>query len=132
MVRESALSIVALALLGCGTAVGQEAPTVGQSSSGNQEGEVRRARVTIDGDSLFSVRGMTAYPAERRAREIAAKIHTVAANRSVEANSLTLEQHDTSTWIMGGGQRIMAVLDEDAVLEETSRDRLAEVYRARN
>jgi small-conductance mechanosensitive channel len=32
---------------------------------------------------------------------------------------------------MGGGQRIMAVLDEDAALEETSRERLAEVYRAR-
>ena len=33
--------------------------------------------------------------------------------------------------ILGGGQRIMIVLDEDAVLEETTRSRLATVYRAR-
>jgi small-conductance mechanosensitive channel len=44
---------------------------------------------------------------------------------------LTVEDHPPGSWIMAGGHRIMSVFDEDAAIEETSRDRLAEVYRAR-
>jgi len=93
--------------------------------------DVRQSPVVFDGETLFSIRGVTAYPAERRAREIAGRIGTVAANRNIAAGSLTLEEHPRLTAIVAAGLRIMAVTEEDGTLEETSRERLAELYRHR-
>src|SRR5262249_8878908 len=44
---------------------------------------------------------------------------------------LTLEDHPGATWILAGGQRIMAVLDEDAAIEEIAREPLAELDKIR-
>src|SRR4051794_17472662 len=126
---RSGLILVVLALSLAGTALGQT--TKADDPVLESSGEVRQSRVVIDGETLFSVRGVTAYPAERRAREIAARIRTLAGNPSVSAESVTVEEHPTGVWIVAGGQRIMVVVDEDAALEETTRGRLAEVYRAR-
>jgi small-conductance mechanosensitive channel len=112
-----------------GTALGQT-PKADDAVT-DSSGEVRQSRVMIDGEALFSVRGVTAYPAERRAREIAARIRSLAANRNFAPESLTVEDHPPGSWIVAGGHRLMTVFDEDAAIEETSRDRLAEVYRAR-
>jgi small-conductance mechanosensitive channel len=123
------LRFISLAFALSAVAAGQEAP--GTDAPGLQEDAVRQARVVIDGETLFSVRGVTAYPAERRAREIAARITALAANRDISPESLTIEDHPPGVWIKGAGQRILTVFDEDAALEETTRHRLAEVYRAR-
>ena len=109
--------------------LGQETPKAAGSSG--EELEVRQSRVVIDGETLFSVRGVTAYPAERRAGEIAQRIKTVAGNPSVSPESVTVEEHPNGSWLVAGGQRLMVVFDEDAALEETTRGRLAEVYRSR-
>src|SRR5688572_4231878 len=84
------------------------------------EGEVQQAPVIVDGETLFSVRGLAAYPADRRAREIAGRIRALAANPSVGSSSITTEKHPPGAWITANGQRIMTVLDEDASLEETT------------
>src|SRR3982751_5389938 len=65
----------------------------GTAASGDAEGEMRQSAVVIDGETLFSVHGVTAYPADRRAGDIAARIRALAANADIHAGSLTVEEH---------------------------------------
>jgi small-conductance mechanosensitive channel len=123
---------LAAALSGGTTLLGQQGKLDDVvSSAPAQTNDVRLASVVVDGETLFSVRGVTARPADRRAREIADRIRALAANPSVRPDLLTLEDHPGATWIMANGQRIMALLDEDAAIEETARHPLAELYRVR-
>jgi small-conductance mechanosensitive channel len=117
--------MLSLALSGSIPARAQDA------SSRDAEGNPRLALVVIDGRTLFAVRGVTAHPAERRAAEIADRIRAVAANRGIAVQSLTLERETAATWILAGGTRIMGVLEEDAAIEQTARDSLAQVCRIR-
>jgi small-conductance mechanosensitive channel len=87
--------------------------------------------VVIEGETLFSVRGVAAYPAERRADEIAKRIRTLAANRQFSTKSLVAKDQPPNTMIVADGQRVMFVFDEDAVLEQIARQPLAELYRIR-
>src|SRR4051794_545821 len=96
--------IVALIVASGATLLGQETPKT--AGSAGEEIEVRQSRVVIDGETLFSVRGVTAYPAERRAREISERIRAIAGNPSVSAESLTVEEQPAGMAILGGGQRI--------------------------
>ena len=54
-------------------------------------GSVDTATVTIDGIDLFPVRGVTAYPAERRARDIEARIESIANNKNIPSNQHCLQ-----------------------------------------
>jgi small-conductance mechanosensitive channel len=117
-------------------AVGWTAPVFGQEPTGQPgerepAGAVVQAPVVIDGDVLFSVRGITAYPAERRAAEIEAKIRTLARDPRIDASSLTLDDQPDGTWILANGQRVLRVHDEDASLEAVDRRTLADAHRAR-
>jgi small-conductance mechanosensitive channel len=89
---------------------------------------VQRAPVAIDGERLFVVRGVTSYPAERRAREIADRIRTIADDSEIASPSFSLDEQPTLTWVLISGHRLMAVFDEDAALEGVSRPILAELY----
>ncbi len=124
--------IVLLTLAGIAPTLAQDAKKAGDGG-GRQDvdSDVRVASVVIDGETLFSVRGVTALPADRRAREIAGRIRALAANQSFDPKSITLEEHPGATWILAGGRRIMAVLDEDAAIEQTGRGPLSDLFRAR-
>src|SRR5262245_11089723 len=93
--------------------------------------DARRAPVVIDGETLFSVRGVTSQPAEVRARQIADRIRAAAANPKVSAQTMTLEERPGGILILAEGQRVMIVLDEDAAMEEVARVVLAEAHRGR-
>jgi small-conductance mechanosensitive channel len=130
------LSVLALALGGGIPVFGQESPNAVAASrdaaaADEDNNDLPQADVVIDGKTLFSVRGVRALPAERRAEEIENRIETVAGNSKIGANSLTLEDHPEGTWIMADGQRILAVLNEDASIEGISPRPLAEIYRGR-
>jgi small-conductance mechanosensitive channel len=128
--RLCILSIAATLVLGGSAPLfGQDSSDAGSKSVSNAE--VRLAEVVVDGETLFSVRGVTAHPAEVRASQIEERIRTLAANPKVNAESLRVEEHPGASWIMADGQRIMAVLDEDAAVEEIARGPLAELHRAR-
>src|SRR3974390_1903072 len=101
------------------------------ADDGTGEDYVRLAPVLIDGEVLFSVRGISAHPAERRAAEIANRIRKFAADPRVAINSLTLEARPGGTWILCGGQRVMVVLDEDAAVDQIGRETLAHSYSIR-
>ena len=89
------------------------------------------APVVVDGDTLFMVRGVSAFPAERRAIEIAGRIRDFAADRSLPVDSLKVEDAALGTKVVAAGRTLFAVVDADAGLEGVSRQVLAEVYRQR-
>ena len=130
-IPTSLLSLVtALVLFVSASGFAQES---GQALGANKDrdGDVQMADVVIDGETLFSVRGVKAHPAQRRAQQIADRIRELAANSKIGAESPRLEEHPGATWIVADSLRIMAVLDEDAAIEEVSRAPLAELYSIR-
>ena len=74
----------------------------------------------------FSVTGVQAYPAEKRAQAIADRIRAVAANRTVAPESLGLKDESFGTRIMAGAQTIMVVFDADPAYAGVSREYLAQ------
>ena len=81
--------------------VGATAPAPAQqpASSAAVTGETL-APVVIDGESLFFVRGISAYPAETRARQIADRIRALAADRNVSTDSLRREDVQDVSFIL--------------------------------
>jgi small-conductance mechanosensitive channel len=93
--------------------------------------ELPTAPVIVDGVTLFRVRGISSYPAERRAAEIAKRITEVAADRAIPVDSLKVQDTPTATLVVASGRRLFGVLDADAELEGLSRQILAQAYQAR-
>ena len=89
------------------------------------------APVMLDGATIFRVRGISSYPAERRAAEIAGRIEALASDRAFPVESVTVKDTTVATFIVGGGRRLFAVLDADAAVEGLTRQVLAEAYRTR-
>ena len=122
--------LAALMFGACALGFSQESgPATGTEK--DVDNDVQLAAVVIDGETLFSVRGVTAHPADRRAEQIEDRIRAVAADSKLNSNSLRTEDHPGATWIMAGRQRLLAVLDEDAAVEDISRGPLAELYKNR-
>ena len=92
---------------------------------------VNSAPVIIDGQQLFTIRGVTAYPAERRAAAVRDTIITLAQDESFDPVGLSVLEQDDRSEIVAGGQAIIRIYDVDAELENIPRPLLAEVYRGR-
>jgi len=91
--------------------------------------DVARAAVTLDGEALFRVRGVTAYPAERRALTISGRIEAIAADRSVSPYTLRVVEATDRSNLLAGDRLVMSVVDADAKFEGVSRQQLAELIR---
>jgi small-conductance mechanosensitive channel len=89
------------------------------------------APVIIDGEELFRVRGVRAYPAEKRAVQIQQRIRAMAENPALTAAALTLTEVPEGTRIAAGDQFILTVFDADARLEQADRQPLARIYAKR-
>ncbi len=92
---------------------------------------VESAPVVLDGNQLFEVVGIKAYPADKRARIVTERIVTVARDRSISPDSMITVESDIATTIEIGGKSIMSVTDADAALSGLERDIVARVYLAR-
>ena len=121
--RGLLLSSLVIAALG-GARVHAQAPAPADA-------EAATAPVTLDGRVLFRLRGVTAFPAEQRAGQIAERIRIVAADRSVSSASIRIEERPGMHRILAGDRPIMAVLDADAALEDVARSELALAYEQR-
>ena len=84
--------------------------------------------VVIDGQSLFSVRGIRGYSASKRAEAVAARIVAIARNDSFAANTIRLEARPLGPTIMAGDLALLTVLEADARVEGIERGVLAQVY----
>lgn len=89
------------------------------------------APVVVDGETLFRVRGVAAYPADRRAADIADRIVELASDRSTPVGSLSIRETTMASSVMAAGRPVLHVIDADASLEGVSRQVLAEAYRGR-
>lgn len=88
------------------------------------------APVVIDGRTLFRVRGITAFPAERRADLISGRIRALAAS-SIPPKTIEVVESKEASNIVAADRLVMGVFDADAQLENVARPVLAQVYRAR-
>jgi len=79
--------------------------------------EPQTAPVLVDGYELFSVVGVSAYPAERRAQEIADRIAGLAKDPAFDPSTIELDKEQDTIVIVGGQTRIMAVFEQDAAAE---------------
>ena len=127
----SGFRVLMLALMLCGgmaAVVAQEAAPAPPPSQPQPVDDVRHAPVVIDGQTLFLVRGVSAYPAEQRARQIEQRIAAIAADRSIASDTLTVVEEPSVSWIQAGRQRVMGVIAEDGAQEQMARPTLAMAY----
>jgi small-conductance mechanosensitive channel len=113
-----------------GVAAQDTASTQGRAAAESAV-EQPTAPAAADGVTLFRVRGISSYPAERRAAEISKRITEVAANRTIPVDSLRTQDTPTATLVVASGRRVFGVLDADAELEGLPRQILAQAYQAR-
>ena len=95
------------------------------ASSEGAPGEIQAAPVKLDGQTLFRVRGVSAYPAERRAQQIADHIKAVAKDHSFNVRDIRVNETPFSTQIVAGNLVIVNLFDGDAQLEQVRRQSLA-------
>jgi len=87
------------------------------------------APVIVDGITLFKVRGVSSYPAEKRAKAIADRIVALAADPAFNKESLTIDDTEASqSKIMIGNKVIVSVLNADARQEGVDRITLARSF----
>jgi small-conductance mechanosensitive channel len=85
----------------------------------------QKAPIIIDGYTLFSVRGVSSFPAEERASLINKRIEDIARDRSIPANSIEIIQSETGDDLYAKGKFILSIYDADAKLEAVGRNILA-------
>lgn len=96
-----------------------------------QTSERDAAPVVLDGETLFQVRGIGAYPAEQRAKEVAAKIEAAALDPDFDPAMLRAADRAPFTDVGGGRHLIVRVSDPDAAIEGVSRSLLGPLYAKR-
>ena len=93
--------------------------------------EINVAPVIVDGETVLRVRGVTAFPAEKRADLIAGRIRAIAADHSISTGMLRIEETEGLTRILAGKQLVMVITDADARIEQLDRRNLANTYVSR-
>ncbi|MBS1217931.1 MAG: MscS Mechanosensitive ion channel [Proteobacteria bacterium] len=89
---------------------------------------VDAAPVIVNGEPLFRVRGVTAYPASQRSAVISKRIEDLARDKTFDPASLAATDKGDFTMIMAGEKLVVAIYEEDARLESISRQVLVNVY----
>ncbi len=118
------LPVVALMATTTWSAVAEE--PIGTALAAELEAEMATtAPVTLDGNPLFRVRGVSAYPAEQRAQNIQGRIVALARNSDFHGENLSLVESEVSTRIMAGDRLVMNLYDADARGEGVIRPVLA-------
>ena len=94
-------------------------------------GIVETAPVVVNGEVRFHVVGVSAYPAKRRADEIARRIEALAKDPTFDPKTLRVKDAGAYHQIFPGesGKAIFRILEADAEFEGVSRTVLAETIR---
>src|SRR5688572_21726066 len=116
-------------LIGPAWAQPEAGATGASSDAGADSIFVHTAPVTIDGEVLFGVRGVSSFPAEQRAELIADRIRQVARDTTADPTALRIVDTETETRILDRDTMVMTLVDADAALEGVQRENLAELYR---
>ncbi len=90
------------------------------------------APVVIDGKELFKVRGVSAFPAEERAKLVRSRIIAAADDESIALEDIVVkEEEEGSSSLYAGSQLLMRLYDKDAELENANRELLAQIFKAK-
>jgi small-conductance mechanosensitive channel len=108
-----------------------EGPTAEDDAAVALEGAVDSAQVEVDGMPLFRVRGIVAYPAQKRAETIADRIVALARDRAFDPQDVVIVESEGAVAVMGGELRVMMLVDADAALEGVSKSELALIVQGR-
>jgi small-conductance mechanosensitive channel len=84
------------------------------------------APVVIDGRFLFRLRGVSAYSAEDRAREVTQRIEAAARDSEIAVEAIVVKALGDRSDIRAGDMLIVSIFDIDAELEGINRPLLAE------
>jgi small-conductance mechanosensitive channel len=87
---------------------------------------VDTALVSIDGQLLFRLRGISSFTAARRAEALTGRIVALARDSSIDPATLRILEGESATRILAGDQVVMSVYDADARIEGIRRSTLAE------
>ncbi len=117
-------------------ALAQELPLLQEQSQEKSDDEMvlppflsPTAPVILDGEILFQVRGVSAFPAEERARRISERIDAFASNVNRSIQSLRLVEEKEITMIFAGDQPLTGTTNADGRLEGgLERGVLARIY----
>jgi small-conductance mechanosensitive channel len=127
MIFKSLTALLLLAALATAATPAMAAEErAGESPAAELEAEMTTtAPVELDGNVLFRVRGVSAFPAEQRAARIQDRIEALARDPGFRTEVLRPVEADIGIKIMAGDQLVMGVYDSDARLEGVSRHVLA-------
>lgn len=98
------------------------------------DGEIRlvhTAPVMIDGEALFHVAGTNSYPAQARADEVAERIKTVARDRALSPDDISLRELDERIDVYVANHRIVVLYPVDASAEGVALPELAQAVSER-
>ena len=111
---------------GAATAAAQaQAPKPEDAPPALVEESTPTAPVELDGVELFRVRGVSSFPAERRAQAIRDRIAAAAADPAISLDAIRITVAEGQLRISAGDRPIMAVLPADARVEQVSEESLA-------
>ena len=129
---RSVVAVVAVLTLGPVSTFAQEAPAQSAPQDLAQlEQGIPTAPVMVDGVLILRVRGVSAFPAEQRAKTIADRIRGIAANHAIRPEAVRIEETGSASQILADGQLVMNVYDVDGAVEGMARPILAGMYAAR-
>ena len=131
--RFVGLALLAAVALLATSSVHAQAPSPGPAALTVEEAAATppTAPVTVDGVTLFYVRGISAFPAEQRATDVATRITAIAADRSLSPEALAIVEYREYSQILAGNLRVLAVFDADSRLEGVTRSSLALAFLGR-
>lgn len=109
------------------------AQTAGPNSPATPETDaaIPTSPVIVDGRTLFYVRGVSIYPAEKRADIIAERIRGIAADPKVSTESMEIEEVGQFSTIKAGDRIVMTLTSSDTPTEHVDRRILSQLYRDR-
>jgi len=100
------------------------AAAVAQTSVETEEA-FELAPVTLDGRTVFKVRGMSSLPARERAEMISARIEEAAADPRFDPQQIEIVETPQMTQILAGQRLFIRLFDADAELDQVDRNALA-------
>ena len=94
------------------------------------ETPVDRAEVILDGETLFSLAGTSAYPAEERAATVVERLIQAAEAGPEKKPVIEVRQEELGPAIFANGTMIMVITEPDAAAEGFPQDVVAVTYQA--
>jgi len=87
------------------------------------------ANVVVNGQVIFQIIGIAAFPASKRANTIERKVEALAQDPAFDPANLSIKTESDRLIIMASGQPIMTIVGQDAEVQGVDIQVLAELYR---